>query len=52
MRKILLTLTLITTLTALGMGLAQETVTLLFWPGPESEAMQEVIDAFNTGPGQ
>lgn len=30
---------------------AQADVTLLFWPGPESEAMQAVIDAFNEGPG-
>ena len=30
---------------------AQDTVTLLFWPGPESEAMQAVIDAYNEGPG-
>lgn len=27
-------------------------VTLLFWPGPESEAMQKVIDAYNAGQGQ
>lgn len=27
-------------------------VTLLFWPGPESEAMQKVLDAYNAGPGQ
>lgn len=33
-------------------GSAQADVTLLFWPGPESEAMQKVIDAYNEGPGQ
>ncbi len=27
-------------------------VTLLFWPGPESEAMQKAIDAYNIGPGK
>jgi len=27
-------------------------VTLLFWPGPESEAMQKAIDAYNAGPGK
>jgi multiple sugar transport system substrate-binding protein len=32
-------------------GSAQEEVTLLFWPGPESDAMQKVVDAYNTGPG-
>jgi len=49
--------------TALGLGLLAAAglatatgakaaeVTLLFWPGPESEAMQTVIDAFNEGPG-
>jgi multiple sugar transport system substrate-binding protein len=26
-------------------------VTLLFWPGPESEAMQKVLDAYNGGAG-
>ena len=35
----------------LGTATAQETVTLLFWPGPESEAMQRVVDAYNAGPG-
>jgi multiple sugar transport system substrate-binding protein len=34
-----------------GAGAAQADVTLLFWPGPESDAMQKVIDAFNDGPG-
>ncbi len=34
-----------------GAGTARADVTLLFWPGPESEAMQQVIDAFNAGPG-
>ncbi len=32
--------------------LARAEVTLLFWPGPESEAMQKVIDAWNAGPGK
>ncbi len=32
-------------------GTAQEEVTLLFWPGPESDAMQKVVDAYNAGPG-
>jgi multiple sugar transport system substrate-binding protein len=27
-------------------------VTLLFWPGPESEAMQKVIDSYNAGAGK
>ena len=36
---------------ALTTGAARADVTLLFWPGPESEAMQQVIDAFNEGPG-
>ena len=31
---------------------ARADVTLLFWPGPESEAMQKVIDAYNAGQGQ
>ena len=31
---------------------ASAEVTLLFWPGPESEAMQKVIDAYNAGPGK
>lgn len=35
----------------LGLGTAQEEVTLLFWPGPESDAMQKVVDAYNAGPG-
>ena len=29
----------------------REPVTFLFWPGPESEAMQKVIDHYNAGPG-
>lgn len=38
---------------ALGLASAQSTeVTLLFWPGPESEAMQKAIDAYNGGQGQ
>ncbi len=32
-------------------AVARADVTLLFWPGPESEAMQKVVDAFNAGPG-
>ena len=42
-------------LAALGLAwpvLARAEVTLLFWPGPESEAMQKVIDAWNAGPGK
>jgi multiple sugar transport system substrate-binding protein len=35
----------------LGLATAQEEVTLLFWPGPESDAMQKVVDAYNAGPG-
>ena len=35
-----------------GIAQAQENVTLLFWPGPESNAMQKVIDAYNAGPGK
>ena len=31
---------------------AHADVTLLFWPGPESEAMGKVIDAYNAGPGK
>ena len=38
-------------LVCVGSATAQETVTLLFWPGPESEAMQAVVDAYNEGPG-
>ncbi|MGH7119342.1 MAG: extracellular solute-binding protein [Acetobacteraceae bacterium] len=33
-------------------GQARANVTLLFWPGPESNAMQKVVDAFNAGPGK
>lgn len=36
----------------LGTASARADVTLLFWPGPESEAMQKVVDAFNAGPGK
>ncbi|HTW28515.1 MAG TPA: extracellular solute-binding protein [Acetobacteraceae bacterium] len=36
----------------LAAGRARADVTLLFWPGPESQAMQKVIDAFNAGPGK
>ncbi len=43
--------TLVAGLLLLGVASAQETVTLLFWPGPESEAMQAVVDAYNAGPG-
>ena len=42
-------------LAALAIGWAHAAsaeVTLLFWPGPESEAMQKVIDAYNAGPGK
>ena len=37
---------------ALSAAGARADVTLLFWPGPESEAMQKVIDAYNAGQGQ
>lgn len=38
---------------ALSLASAQNTeVTLLFWPGPESEAMQKVLDAYNSGQGK
>lgn len=50
MRKLALKLTLLVAI--LGLANAQQKVTLLFWPGPESEAMQEVIDAYNAGQGQ
>ncbi|MGO9411307.1 MAG: ABC transporter substrate-binding protein [Spirochaetia bacterium] len=33
-------------------GMASGQVTLLFWPGPESDAMQKVIDAYNAGQGK
>lgn len=37
----------------LGLASAQSTeVTLLFWPGPESEAMQKALDAYNSGQGK
>ncbi len=36
----------------LGATAARADVTLLFWPGPESQAMQKVVDAFNAGPGK
>jgi multiple sugar transport system substrate-binding protein len=36
----------------LAASAARADVTLLFWPGPESEAMQKVIDAYNAGPGK
>jgi len=39
-------------LSLLASGAARADVTLLFWPGPESEAMQKVIDSFNNGPGK
>jgi multiple sugar transport system substrate-binding protein len=29
----------------------KETVQVLYWPGPESEAMQKVIDQYNSGQG-
>jgi multiple sugar transport system substrate-binding protein len=37
---------------ALGQSAFAGDVTLLFWPGPESEAMQKVLDAYNSGPGK
>lgn len=36
----------------LATGQARADAVLLFWPGPESEAMQKVIDAYNEGPGK
>ena len=30
----------------------REPVTFLFWPGTESEAMQKMIDHYNSGPGE
>ena len=33
-------------------ALAQTKVTLLFWPGPESDAMQKVITSYNDGQGK
>ena len=38
---------------AIGFSRAQSPseVTLLFWPGPESEAMQKVLDGYNKGAG-
>ena len=38
---------------AIGFSRAQSPteVTLLFWPGPESEAMQKVVDGYNKGAG-
>ena len=32
-------------------GSDREKVVFLFWPGPESEAMQKVLDAYNEGQG-
>lgn len=51
MKRMLLKVFTAGALVCLGTGVAQETVTLLFWPGPESEAMQAVVDAYNEGPG-
>ncbi|MFO1068275.1 MAG: sugar ABC transporter substrate-binding protein [Geminicoccaceae bacterium] len=51
MRTLMLSLLTGTALT-LGAAAARADVTLLFWPGPESEAMQKVIDAYNDGPGK
>ena len=42
---------LLATLMVGSMALAQTQVTLLFWPGPESEAMQKVLDVYNKGQG-
>jgi multiple sugar transport system substrate-binding protein len=39
-------------LLALGQQAMAGDVTLLFWPGPESEAMQKVLDAYNAGSGK
>ena len=47
----LMTLVAALTLTP-SAALAQTQVTLLFWPGPESEAMQKVVDGYNAGPGK
>lgn len=39
-----------------GQGASSEaqpvTVRMVYWPGPESDAMQKVIDAYNNGPGK
>src|SRR5690606_26014489 len=35
-----------------GIGLAQTTVTVAYWPGPESEAMQKVVDWWNANRAQ
>ena len=48
---------LVATFTALAAGqeekgTATSQVTLLFWPGPESDAMRKVIDAYNIGEGK
>jgi multiple sugar transport system substrate-binding protein len=52
MKKPNLLLMILASMVFLGGAAAQEHVRLLFWPGPESEAMQQVIDAYNSGPGQ
>lgn len=46
--KALIPMVLLTT----SLASAQTQVTLLFWPGPESEAMQKVLDAYNQGQGK
>jgi multiple sugar transport system substrate-binding protein len=51
LRKTLLAGLVLPVLFAAGAAMAGE-VTLLFWPGPESEAMQKVVDAYNDGPGK
>jgi multiple sugar transport system substrate-binding protein len=52
MKKLLASVVMILSLGFVYPVFAQEEVTLLFWPGPESDAMQKVVDAYNAGPGQ
>ncbi|MFW6381291.1 MAG: ABC transporter substrate-binding protein [Bacillota bacterium] len=50
-RITLLTVVFILTM-SLVVGAQNTTVTMLYWPGPESEAMQEVVDEYNSTQGQ
>ena len=52
--KLILSLFLLGTLIVgtAGIGLAQTTVTVAYWPGPESEAMQKVVDWWNANRAQ
>lgn len=47
-----LTFAATTALIALGQHASARDLTLLFWPGPESVAMQKVLDAYNDGAGK